>query len=172
LYELHYNLQNSKHTSNVNYSPSFYTLHNYCNVHLLTLYNTDKKIYIIKTWTWYNVLSSYSLNLKTVSIQFRHTEKQLWTHRNLQQKRHAINFHIHISQNMTQHNGKHTFNGTCNECNCFNLMSVLWIILCEKIAHFLFTSNSLPVYRLRPRQPLITEHMTEQICYIKNWHKT
>jgi len=42
----------------------------------------------------------------------------------------------------------------------------------KKFKHFLFTANCLPVYRFHHRQPLITEHMTQQSCYIRYWHKT
>ena len=68
-------------------------------------------------------------------------------------------------------NNKHEFNRSCYDCNCFNLISVLWIILCAKLTHFVFTSNCLPVYRYHAREPLITEQIMQHSCYIENWHK-
>jgi len=53
---------------------------------------------------------------------------------------------------MTQHHGmcvpQHQstqVNGSYYECNCFNLIWVLWIIMCKKFKHFVFTANCLQI---------------------------
>ena len=109
----------------------------------------------------------------------------MWTHGNVQQETSYSDCSAIIFQNAFHkawhsimacvfyyYINKHKFNESCYKRNCFNLISVVWIILCAKLTHFVFTSNRLCVYRFHPREPIITERMMRQSCYVKNWHNT
>jgi len=104
--------------------------------------------------TWKSVSGNVTFWL--LCHQFPHMHFMLW---------HSIMACVFYNTN------KHEFNRLCYDLNCFNFISVFWIILCANLTHFVFTSKCLPVYRYQHKQPLITEHVMQRNCCIKNWHK-